>query len=174
MSGISREKNGKGNPIRLDPTSANFSFLAAHDPQLVRLTALAEQYFKDDPTTSLIKLRQYGDTLAQLVAAKAGLFRDTQEAQTDLLRRLRFERVVPDQVGNLFHHLRIVGNKATHENNGTHAEALSALKIRVRGQASGFIAPSARRKDFLRELSSRRLIQEPVCSQNSARVGFNR
>ena len=47
-------------------TSANFSFLAAHDPQLVRLGALAERYFKDDPTTSLIKLRQYGETLAQL------------------------------------------------------------------------------------------------------------
>jgi type I restriction enzyme, R subunit len=110
-------------------TSANFSFLATYDVQLVRLAALAERYFKDDPATSLIKLRQYGETLAQLVAAKAGLFRDTQEAQTDLLRRLRFERVVPDQVGNLFHHLRVVGNKATHENNGTHAEALSALKM---------------------------------------------
>jgi type I restriction enzyme R subunit len=73
--------------------TANFSFLAAHDPQLVRLGALAERYFKDDPTTSLIKLRQYGETLAQLVAAKAGLYRDSQEPQADLLRRLRFDRV---------------------------------------------------------------------------------
>ena len=93
-------------------TSANFSFLAAHDAQLVRLGALAERYFKDDPATCLIKLRQYGETLAQLVAAKSGLFRDAQEPQTDLLRRLKFERVIPREVGDLFHHLRIVGNKS--------------------------------------------------------------
>jgi len=109
--------------------SANFSFLAGHDPQLVRLGALAERYFKDDPTTSLIKLRQYGETLAQLVAAKAGLFGDPQEPQADLLRRLKFERVVPREVGDLFHHLRLVGNKATHEHQGSHAEALTALKV---------------------------------------------
>jgi type I restriction enzyme R subunit len=88
-----------------EQTSGNFSFLAVHDAQLVRLGALAERYFKEDPATCLIKLRQYGETLAQLVAAKAGLFRDTQEPQTDLLRRLKFERVIPEEVGELFHHL---------------------------------------------------------------------
>lgn len=109
--------------------SANFSFLAVHDPQLVRLGALAELYFKEDPATCLIKLRQYGETLAQLVAAKAGLFRDTQEPQTDLLRRLKFEKIIPQEVGDLFHHLRVVGNKAAHEGQGNHAEALTALKM---------------------------------------------
>src|ERR1700693_1758538 len=104
-----------------EQTSANFSFLAVHDAQLVRLGALAERYFKEDPATCLIKLRQYGETLAQLVAAKAGLFRDTQEPQTDLLRRLKFERVIPLEVGDLFHHIRTLGNRATHENEGNHA-----------------------------------------------------
>ena len=79
-------------------TSANFSFLAAHDAQLVRLGALAERYFKDDPATSLIKLRQYAETLAQLTAAKAGLFHTTQEPQVDLLRRLKFDGAVPEFV----------------------------------------------------------------------------
>jgi type I restriction enzyme, R subunit len=73
--------------------------------------------------------RQYGETLAQLVAAKAGLYRDAQEPQADLLRRLKFDRVITPQVGDFFHHLRTVGNKAAHENEGTHAEALTALKI---------------------------------------------
>ena len=112
-----------------EQTSANFSFLEVHDAQLVRLGALAERYFKEDPATCLIKLRQYGETLAQLVAAKAGLFRDTQEPQSDLLRRLKFEKVLPREVGDLFHHLRVIGNKAAHENEGNHAEALTALKI---------------------------------------------
>ena len=71
-----------------------------------RLGALAERYFKEDPATCLIKLRQYGETLAQLVAAKAGLFRDTQEPQADLLRRLKFDRVITAQVGEFFHYLR--------------------------------------------------------------------
>jgi hypothetical protein len=39
-------------------TSANFSFQSVHDPQLVRLVALAEQYFHKDPNTYLIKLRK--------------------------------------------------------------------------------------------------------------------
>jgi type I restriction enzyme, R subunit len=48
--------------------SANFDFLGKHDAQLVRLGALAERYFKDDPNTCLIKLRQFGEVLAQMTA----------------------------------------------------------------------------------------------------------
>ena len=110
-------------------TSPNFSFLSVYDMQLVRLGALAERYFKEDPATCLIKLRQFGETLAQLVAAKGGLFLNAQEPQADLLRRLKFERVIPREVGELFHHLRSVGNKATHDNDGSHADALTALKM---------------------------------------------
>jgi type I restriction enzyme R subunit len=53
--------------------SANFGFLKADSPQLVRLGALAEHYFQDDPNTCLIKLRQFGELLAQTTAASAGL-----------------------------------------------------------------------------------------------------
>lgn len=38
-------------------TSLNFDFLKSHDGQLVRLGALAERYFQEDPNTCLIKLR---------------------------------------------------------------------------------------------------------------------
>ena len=109
--------------------SPNFEFLLAHDQQLVRLGYLAERYFSEDPSTSLIKMRQFGETLAQLVAARAGMYRDTQEAQTDVIRRLKLERVIPAEVGELFHHLRVAGNRATHEGAGNHGEALTALKI---------------------------------------------
>lgn len=69
--------------------SPNFGFLKVHDPQLVRLGSLAERYFVDDPNTCLIKLRQYGEVLAQLTAAKLGMYADPGEKQVDLLRRLR-------------------------------------------------------------------------------------
>ncbi|MBW4552617.1 MAG: type I restriction-modification system endonuclease [Aphanocapsa sp. GSE-SYN-MK-11-07L] len=108
--------------------SANFGFLRAYDVQLVRLGALAEQYFRDDPSTCLIKLRQFTELLAQLTAAKTGLFASTEEAQTELLRRLRIERVVSREVVELFHQIRIVGNRATHAYTGDHAEALTMLK----------------------------------------------
>jgi len=109
--------------------SANFDFLGKHDAQLVRLGALAERYFKEDPNTCLIKLRQFGELLAQLTAAKAGLFSSSEEQQTELLRRLKFERVLPDLAADLFHQIRIVGNRATHGQGGNHAEALTTLKL---------------------------------------------
>ena len=56
----------------MQPVSANFDFLGTRDAQLVRLGALPERYFKDDPNIALIELRQFGEVLAQLTAATAG------------------------------------------------------------------------------------------------------
>ena len=70
--------------------TSNFLFLRQHDIQLVRLGALAERYFHDDANTCLIKLRQFGELLAQVIAAKTGLFQTGDKSQADLLRRLRF------------------------------------------------------------------------------------
>ncbi|PSB03232.1 type I restriction-modification system endonuclease [Merismopedia glauca] len=109
--------------------SANFQFLQLHDVQLVRLGALAERYFLDDPCTCSIKLRQFGELLAQLSAAKVGLFVSTDEAQVDLLRRLKVERVISQEVAELFHQIRTIGNKATHRYSGDRSEALTSLKM---------------------------------------------
>lgn len=86
--------------------SANFEFLKKHDAQLVLLGGQAERYFKEDPNTCLIKLRQFAELLAQRTAAKAGMLASTEEPQADLLRRLRFERITPGEVGDLFHQIR--------------------------------------------------------------------
>src|SRR5579864_6915419 len=51
--------------------SANCDFLGKQDTQPVRLGALAKRYFKDDPNTCRIKLRQFRELLAQLAAAKS-------------------------------------------------------------------------------------------------------
>ena len=74
--------------------SPNFAFLRVHDLQLVRLGTQAEQYFHDDPNTCLIKLRQFGELLAQIIAASTGLYENRDEKQVDLLRRLASERVI--------------------------------------------------------------------------------
>lgn len=72
--------------------SPNFGFLAKRYPELERIGALSERYFSDDPIISLITVRQFGELLAQLVAARSGLFTDANEPQADLLRRLRVPR----------------------------------------------------------------------------------
>jgi type I restriction enzyme, R subunit len=108
--------------------SGNFDLLETHDVQLVRLGTLAERYFHDDPNTCLIKLRQFSELLAQLIAAKTGLYETDDESQAELLCRLRFERVLPPQVADLFRSLRILGNDAAHGAAGTLSEALNALK----------------------------------------------
>jgi type I restriction enzyme R subunit len=71
--------------------SANFGFLRQHDPQIVKLAALAEQFFHSDSNTCIIKLRQYAERLAKLIAANTGLYQSADEAQVELLKRLKLE-----------------------------------------------------------------------------------
>lgn len=112
------------------PTSANFGFLAVHDPLLDHLGALAERYFAEDPSTSLVKLRQFAEVLAQRTAARAGLYNATaDESQLELLHRLRDYGVLPREIADLFHGLRKLGNVATHDLAGDHREALQQLRI---------------------------------------------
>lgn len=109
--------------------SANFGFLRAHDPQLVRLGALAERYFREDPNTCLIKLRQFGELLAMMTAARFGIYGEDDERQVDFLRRLRDDASVAREILQLFHQLRREGNEAAHEFAGDHGKALTNLKI---------------------------------------------
>ncbi len=109
--------------------STNFEFLARHDRRLVQLAGLAERYFTEDPATSLVKMRQFAEVLCGLIAARAGLLDQPGETFADRLRRLQLERVLPREAGDLFQQLRVVGNRAAHEYQGTHAEALTALKV---------------------------------------------
>ena len=112
-------------------TTGNFQFLQPISSQLVKLGTLAENYFHADPSTSLIKLRQFSEILTQLHAAHAGLLPESTETQSELLRRLRFERAIPDKVLDVLHHIRKTGNSAVHEGAGDHRQALTALKMSV-------------------------------------------
>lgn len=110
-------------------TSPNFGFLAEHDVLFVEIAAAAERAFASDPNTTLIKLRQLGEALAQHIAASSGIEFDDQTSQSDLLyrlhRELRFEPLVRD----MFHTLRVEGNKATHQFRTRHREAMDVLKV---------------------------------------------
>ncbi len=111
------------------PASANFGFLARYDGALVAVFAQAERYFAEDPITCLMKLRQFGELLAQQLAAHAGVFVGVDEAQSDLLGRLKRDTAYPRDVIDLFHDLRRVGNEAVHQHRGDHVTALAGLKV---------------------------------------------
>ena len=111
------------------PQSSNFAFLSEHDPILIQLAATAENAFYADPNTTLIKLRQFGEALAQDVSLRAGIDFDDATSQADLLYRLNRDINLEPDVRNLFHVLRIEGNKATHQFQTQHREAMQGLKV---------------------------------------------
>jgi type I restriction enzyme R subunit len=113
----------------MNSASPNFGFLAAHDPLLARLPALAELYSADDPNTALVKLRQFGEALLRAVASAAGTRAAPEGTQHSLIQALVGDGILPRDVAELFHQLRQVGNDAVHEFGGTAGEAVHHLKV---------------------------------------------
>ena len=109
--------------------SQNFGFLIVHDAKLVELAALAERYFRDDPATAIVKLRQFAELLSKLIAARHAVYQGERETFEGTLRRLAYDDIIPREIADVFHTLRKFGNSAVHEAKGDHAEALSALKF---------------------------------------------
>jgi type I restriction enzyme R subunit len=113
---------------------SNFGDLKAIEPLLAGLGALAERYSVDDPNTALLKLRQYGELLTRVVAARSGQLRtadEGQQAETQQARlaRLRREGVLPQEVWQLLTELRRTGNEANHDFSGEREQALNLLQF---------------------------------------------
>lgn len=108
---------------------SNFQFLENLNPIFFQLANTAEQIFSADPNTTLIKLRQLGEALAQDLAARSGVEFDEQTSQADLLFKLNRKICLDPTIQTLFHALRREGNRAAHEFRTQHKEALEGLKI---------------------------------------------
>ena len=93
---------------------SNFTHIASYDRALFRLSSNAERYFPGDPNTALIKLRQFGELLAQQVASRFGLYAGSEESQLELLRRLESNGDLERDVAELFHNLRKAGIADNH------------------------------------------------------------
>lgn len=110
---------------------SNFDMLRPYEEQLWRLGAVAERYFAEDPNTSLLKLRQFSEILAQSLAARTGQLTNPSETQYELIRRLGNDGVLPREVKQVFDQIRANGNAANHALEGHHASAM-ALQARLR------------------------------------------
>lgn len=99
----------------LAASSPNFVFLKGYDSRLLQAAVSAERFVFKDPVVALMRLRQFGELLAQESAALIGIYTVSQESQIDLLRRLSDRGVLSREVATLFHDLRKKGNAATHK-----------------------------------------------------------
>jgi len=110
-------------------TISNFDFLQEHDPVFYQIGSAAERAFAGDPNTTLIKLRQLAEALAQDLAARSGIQFDESTSQADLLYKLNREIRLDPMIRDLFHTLRIEGNRATHQFKTQHKEAMDGLRV---------------------------------------------
>ncbi len=109
--------------------TTNFDFLQEHDPVFVQLAAAAERSFISDPNTTLIKLRQLGEAIAQDLAVRCNIRFDDRTTQLELLQQIRHEIRLEPNVLELFHLLRVEGNKATHRFKTHHKEAITGMSV---------------------------------------------
>jgi type I restriction enzyme R subunit len=110
-------------------TGSNFEFLKQHDPVYFQLASTAEQVFASDPNTTLMKLRQLGEALAQDIAARSGVDFDDATSQHELLYRINRAISLEPIIKQLFYTLRVEGNRANHQFETKHKEALDGLKL---------------------------------------------
>jgi serine/threonine protein kinase len=111
--------------------SVNFSFLADITPDLDLLHCFAHQaemYLHLDTNTCLIKIRQFGELLAQEIAARNGELVKLGESQEMLLQRLSIKGILKKKSSHLFHDIRKDGNEAIHRGLRDYDRALKRLK----------------------------------------------
>jgi type I restriction enzyme R subunit len=115
-------------PASPQPAS-NFAFLTQADPLLAQLGASAERYCTADPNACLLKLRQFGEAVAQHVAAVHGLDAGDATRQADLLGEIRRRQLLDGDVIDMLHMLRVQGNAGVHNFEVESREATAALRI---------------------------------------------
>jgi len=136
--------------------STNFEFLHQHEPLLVQLCVAAERNFAaHDANTCLLKLRQFGEALAQHIAAVFGIDLAPDFKQAELLVTLQRRGHLDRSVADMLHLLRQQGNAANHGFQAaptTMSQALTALRVarelavwfhRVFGKQTGSFKPGS-------------------------------
>lgn len=115
-------------------SNSNFTFLSNHWNILSNLAEMAERNVYIDPNTSLIKLRMFGETITKYICAFEELQLSDRATQDDRLRLLKQEDLLTQELLDILHAIRMIGNKANHEEGiyGTTEEAQALLNMAFR------------------------------------------
>lgn len=109
---------------------SNFEFLKGVNDFLFVVARAAEKNYPDDPNTTLVKLRIFGESTAKHLAKLLDI--EIPENQNDLLRELGKIPFVDDSILSVFHKLRKTGNKAVHEYHNDLQDAEMCLRLAFR------------------------------------------
>jgi type I restriction enzyme, R subunit len=112
--------------------NSNFSFIEAEYPQLAHIGQLAERNVFIDPSTTLAKLRLMFELMSKLIAKFEFVDDAERMDQSTRLQKLEYEGIIPQETLDLFHKIRMSGNKATHAGEGTPAQAKFMLRQAVK------------------------------------------
>jgi len=102
-------------------TSINFEVFRNSYPRLAEICIRAEKNLHQDPITSLMKNRQFGELLAKELAASISLYNPRETKFYNLLVNLENKGIIKPPISSLFHEIREAGNKANHEISGTNS-----------------------------------------------------
>jgi type I restriction enzyme R subunit len=114
--------------MSLNMESQNFEMLRAKWSHLADLGAFAEQYLYDDPSSALVKLRNYSEQMVLWIYEVVALEMPESQNLYDLLKADVFTRLVDTAVQNKFHIIRKIGNAAAHGRPSTVEEAKYVLR----------------------------------------------
>ena len=109
---------------------SNFEFLKGVNDFTYAIACAAENNYPDDPNTTLIKMRMFGEATAKHLGPLLNI--PTCENQPDLLRELGKIAFVDDNILSVFHKLRRIGNQAVHEYHNDLDDAQMCLRLGFR------------------------------------------
>lgn len=107
----------------------NFAFLRKDWPLLATIAEQAEAYLYTDPHAALMKLRLFGEKIAERVYAEAGLQGGSRLDQMSRLREIQRRDLLGSISVDQLHRLRKMGNPAAHDLVGETKDALLGLRI---------------------------------------------
>ena len=114
-------------------SNSNFHFLHKNWPILSNLGETAEKNVYNDPGTTLIKLRMFGETLTKYIYAFEELDETYDTRQVDRLHTLKSDGLINNELFEILDTIRRKGNKAVHEAGyGSAKEASTLLRLAFR------------------------------------------
>ncbi len=110
--------------------ASNFAFLNKYWPVLARLGEAAEMYLDSDPNASLFKSGAFAEQLVQEILKQEDYDLDSiPDIQSKRIGILKRDGIIPYNVANLLHTIRLDRNDSVHNNYDDRDRALVILKM---------------------------------------------